>query len=127
MKPDTTIARLVHDQLGMVTRSQALDAGLTSDQIDHLVCGGLLVLQHGGVYRHAAVPLTWRGRLMAGTLAAGSGAVASHRSAGRLHTLREVPRWRPEVTVAQTDLPLVSWLHVHRTNFLDALDVTAVD
>src|SRR4051812_38408221 len=105
MKPDTTIARLAADQHGMVSRSQALKEGLTSEQIDHCVTRRLLVRTHEGVYRHVAVPLTWKGRLMAGVLAGGGGAAASHRSSARLEGFRDVPTWRPEITVPTLDHP----------------------
>jgi len=79
------------------------------------------------VYRHAAVPLTWQGRLVAAVLAAGDGALGSHRSAARAFALRDVPRWRPELTVEATDLPRVAGVTIHRTNRLDPPDRTIVD
>ena len=126
MNPDTTIAALVEHQHGMVSRSQALKEGLTSEQIDHCAERRLLVRIHEGVYRHAAVPLTWKGRLMAAVLSAGDDAAASHRSAGRLGGLHDVPLYRPEITVPGTALPIHGGIFVHRTNLLSALDVTVV-
>ena len=127
MNPDTTIAALVRDQHGMVSRSQALGEGLTSEQLDHCHERTLLVRVHEGVYRHAAVPLTWKGRLMAAVLAGGNGACASHRSAGRLRGFHDVPLYRPEITVPTMDLPLHAGIHVHRTNYLPPLDRDVVD
>src|SRR5215218_6134527 len=88
---------------------------------------GLLVAVHRGVYRHAAVPESPSGDLMAAVLASGAGALASHRSAGRLWRLRDVPRWRPEVTVCRTSRPKVPGVVTHRTDTLDAEDVAAAD
>lgn len=127
MNPDTTIARLVADQHGMVSRSQALKEGLSSEQLDHCVERRLLVRVHDGVYRHLAVPLDWRGRVMAAVLAAGDDAYASHRSSARLVGLRDVPRYRPELTVVTLDHPDRSGMHVHRTNRLHAADITVVE
>ena len=125
--PDITVARLAADGHGMIIRSQALDTGLTADEYRERKESGLLVPVHRGITRHAAVPLTWQGRLAAAVLAGGAGAVASHRSAGRLHDLRGIPRWRPEVTVTGSDLPRASGIHFHRTNLLSELDRTTVD
>lgn len=127
MNPDVTIATLVRDRRGVVTRSQALENGLTPEQCDHLLEVGVLVAVHPGVYRHAAVPLTQQGRLYAAVLAAGDGAVASHRSAASLHGFRGVPGFRPEITVARTALPLHDGVLVHRTNRLDPADVVVMD
>jgi hypothetical protein len=54
-------------------------------------------------------------------------AVASHRSAAWLWELRDVPRWRPEVTVAGRTRRSVSRVTVHRTELLEPQDLTAVD
>jgi hypothetical protein len=127
MDPDTTIAALARDQHGMVSRSQALKEGLTWEQVHHRRERGLLVDMFEGVYRHAAVPLTWKGRLMAAVLAAGDGAYASHRSSGRLVGFRDVPLYRPELTVVSLDHPDRSGIRIHRTNLLLPADVTVVD
>jgi hypothetical protein len=60
---------------------------------------------------------------MAAVLACGEGALASHRSAGRLWRLRGVPRWRPEVTVPRTSCSTTAGIVVHRTDSLDPGDV----
>jgi hypothetical protein len=125
--PDIVIARLVVDGHGVLARSQALDEGLTREELLRRRESGLLLPVHVGVFRHAAVPLTWRTRLAAAVAAGGEGAVASHRSAARLHGLADVPWWRPEVTTCATDLPRAGGVQFHRTNMLDELDVTVVD
>jgi hypothetical protein len=125
--PDITLAKLAVGGHGMVIRSQALAEGLTSKEIERRQESGLLVPVHRGIARHAAVPLTWHGRLVAAVKAGGHEAVASHRSAARLHGFGGVPRWRPEVTTRATDLPRASGVHFHRTNLLDPVDVVLVD
>lgn len=126
-RADGITARLAAGHNGMLTRPILRAGGLTDRQIDLQVEAGVLVTMSRGAYRHAAVDLDWRVRLTAAVLAAGEGAVGSHRSAGRLHRLDDVPRWRPEITVPTLDLPIVGGAHVHRTNLLDPLDVTEVD
>jgi hypothetical protein len=125
--PDNIVARLAAERHGMVYRSQALDDGLTREALLRRRESGLLVPMHVGVFRHAAVPLTWVGRLHAAVLAGGAGAVASHRSAARLHGFAGIPRWRPEVTVRATDLPRARGIQFHRTNLLDPIDVVVID
>src|SRR3712207_6797516 len=105
MEADAALARRAADQHGIVSVSQATAAGLTIENLRTRVHAGLLVPVHRGVYRHAAVPESPLGDLMAAVLACGDGAVASHRSAGRLWRLRDVPRWKPEVTVPRTSRP----------------------
>jgi len=74
VETDRIIASIAAGQHAAVSRSQLLDAG---------------------VYRVAGSPVTWHQRIMAGTLAAGAGAVASHRAAGYLHGLEGIePRLR---------------------------------
>jgi len=124
---DGVLVRIVSGQLGIVTWRQALDAGLSPQYVREQSANQVLLPMYEGVYRHAAVPLTWQGRLLAAIFAAGPLAVASHRSAARLDDLRGVPRWRPEITVPTLDLPLRSGIQVHRTNVLDARDITVVD
>ena len=126
-EPDKTVARLAAERHGMLIRSQALAEGLTVDEARDRREAGLLIAEHRGVYRHAAVPLTWQGRVAGAVLAGGEGAVASHRTAARLHGFSGVPRWRPEVTTSATDLPRATGVHFHRTNLLDPLDVCTVD
>ena len=126
-KPDIVVAKLAAEGHGMLSRSMALTRGVTDDEARDRREAGLLLPMHRGIWRHAAVPLDWRGRLAAAVLAGGEGAAASHRSAGRLHPFAGVPRWRPEVTTCATDLPRAHGVHFHRTNLLHALDVTDVD
>jgi very-short-patch-repair endonuclease len=53
--------------------------------------------------------------------------VASHRSAGRLWALRDVPRWKPEVTAYGRRLPVLEGAVLHRTDRLDDLDRVVLD
>ena len=100
---------------------------MSDEQIANRLERGVLLSTHQGVYRHAAAPWTVNVRVLAAALACGPEAVASHRSAARLHRLREVPRCRPEVTLTGTRLPLIRGVTVHRTDTMEAIDVTIVD
>lgn len=112
---------------GLTSRQQLQRLGLSDEQVDWRLDQGVLIPVHRGVYRHAAAPWTPSGRLLAAVLASGDGAVASHRSAAQLHLLRDVPRWRPEVTVPGPRLPRCHGVTRHRTDLLEPADVTWVN
>jgi hypothetical protein len=111
---------------GVVTVDDLHRAGLSTGQVQHRLAVGLLVPLHRGVYRHAAAPPTRMTALLGAVRACGAGAVASHRSAAWLWELRDVPRWRPEVTVPHQDLPRHHGITRHRTDTLDPVDVAVV-
>ncbi|MBW3548513.1 MAG: type IV toxin-antitoxin system AbiEi family antitoxin domain-containing protein [Actinobacteria bacterium] len=123
---DITLATAAADRHGIVTRGQIRRLGVSDGEVERRVDAGLLVPLHQGVYRHAAVPETVEAGLLATVLGSGDRAVASHRSAAWLHGLRDVPRWRPEVTVSERRLPLLRGVTCHRTDLLEAADVTSV-
>ena len=81
---DRLISRLADRQHGVLSRKQLLDAGVPGHVIDHRVLLGRLHPRHHGVYVAGHRNLTKHGRWMAAVLAAGAGAVLSHRSAGAL-------------------------------------------
>ena len=92
------LAEIAGRQHGVITRSQALGAGLLREMIASRVRKGWLVPVFRSVYAVGLARLDRRGRWMAATLAAGSGAVLSRRSAAALHGLIS-PRSGPiEVT-----------------------------
>lgn len=124
---DSVLAAATAAQHGFTTHRQLAALGLSNEQIANRLERGVLLSAHQGVYRHAAAPWTPPGRLLAAVLACGPGAVASHRSAARLHRFRGVPRGRPEVTLTGTRLPLAKGITVHRTDTLEPVDVTSLD
>jgi len=78
---------------------------------------------HPAVYRLAGTPASWHQGLMAACLAAGPGAVASHRSAGALWRLDGLDPGPIEVTFpgrGERHLPGVT---IHRTRSLAPVDV----
>lgn len=112
MDADRTIARIAAAQHSAVSRRQLLQAGVGRHVVDHRVANGRLVLTHPGVYRLAGSPPSWHQRIMAATLAAGPGAVASHRAAAFLHGMAVEPR--AEVTVGRDRAPNPAGVVVHR-------------
>jgi very-short-patch-repair endonuclease len=75
------VSDLVERQYGVVARRQLLAAGISSSAIGRAIEGRRLHPVHRGVYAAGHRVLTARGRWSAAVLAAGPGAVLSHRSA----------------------------------------------
>jgi hypothetical protein len=96
-------ARRAH---GVLTRTELLAAGRSRHQILWAVRSGELIPAHPGVYRVAAAPRTWHQRVLVAVHAAGSGALASHRSASALWGLDGSTQGVPEVV---TPRHLRSW------------------
>ncbi len=81
------MANLAAGQFGLITRAQLLAAGLGSSTSALSVQRGELERLHGGVYRVAGAPPSWRQRAMAALLYCGPDAVLSHATAAHLHRL----------------------------------------
>ncbi len=87
MTPYSMLDQVGRRQHGLVTSRQLAELGFTADQVRRLVtCRRLTRLRHG-VYRLCGVEPTWQSMALAVVLAAGEGAVLSHRSAGVLWSL----------------------------------------
>jgi very-short-patch-repair endonuclease len=86
------VAELAGRQHGVVARWQLVEIGLGHRAIDHRIADGRLHVIHRGVYAVGHRRLTREGGWMAAVLAAGSGAVLSHRSAAALWGLRRSDR-----------------------------------
>jgi very-short-patch-repair endonuclease len=119
---EQAILTLAGRQHGAITRQQVLGLGLSSPAIVRRVSGGDWVRLFPGVYRLAAAPCTWEQTVMAGCLAAGRGAVASHRSAGTLLDMPGLPRW-VEVTVARPRVVSLEGIIAHQTRVLPPQDI----
>ncbi len=93
------LGNLARHQSGVVSRSQAVRAGLSVDMIRFRVSSGRWRQIHPGVYAtFSGVP--GRGpRLWAAVLSAGPGAMLSHETAAELHRLADQPADLIHVTV----------------------------
>ena len=85
---DVAVAELARRQHGTVARAQMLALGMGAGAIKHRLACGRLHEVHRGVYAVGHSVLSMRGRWMAAVLAAGPGAVLSHRSAAALWGIR---------------------------------------
>jgi len=112
---------------GVFTRAQAADVDVTDRVLQRLMKNGLFERPRPNVFIVAGSQPTWRQRLTVATLA-GNGAVGSHRSAGRLHSLDGLSGSRQvEVTVLRGRFPDGDEVVLHRAQRLAPADITEVD
>ena len=112
----STLRYLAQRQRGVVSRSQAMRAGLSPGMIKFRVRSGQWQKLHPGVYAtFTGVP--GRGaRLWAAVLSAGPGAALSHQTAAELHGLTDSPTNPIHVTVPrQRHVVAVSGVSLHRS------------
>jgi len=108
--------------VGVISRSQASDLGMTRRQVDRRVVTGEWVRMHRSVYRHRAVPRSWFGDVTAAVLA--TDGIASHRCAAALWGLEVYSKPPPEVTVDSQCSARIQAIRVHRTTQWDRRDST---
>lgn len=118
------LAALAARQHGVVAKRQLLDAGLTLQMLRTRLERGRLVPLHRGVYAVGHRMLRREGHWLAAVLAAGPGAVLSHREAAALHGLR--PADRPSVDVTVAAQRRVPGVQVHRVARLADDEITLV-
>jgi very-short-patch-repair endonuclease len=120
----TTIDERIHRlaRLGLVVRGSLLNAGLTEDDIRGRLHRGSLRRIHPGVYATFGTPLDYRARVRAACLAAGDGAVASHRAALWLWELLEGEQ-PIDITAPRASHPVPGGFVLHRPNQLREVDV----
>lgn len=99
------MAAIAARQHGVVGRAQLLAAGLTAKMIAARVRRGALHVLHRGVYAVGHRAVSYEGRLFAAALAAGLGAVLSHRSAAELHRIAKRRPGPIHVTVPKQRRP----------------------
>lgn len=97
---DREVARLAEGQHGVVGRKQLMGMGLSERAIEHRVAVGRLHPVARGVYAVGHGRISQLGRWTAAVLAAGSGAVLSHRSAAAFWGLRGPVGGAVDVTVS---------------------------
>jgi hypothetical protein len=124
---EAAIWALAERQHGILSVQQFDALGLSGSGVRSRVTAGRLHRIHRGVYRVGPGPLDARGRWMAAVLAAGPGALLSHRSAAALWGLIDDPRARVDVSVPLTRRRSHAGVDVHRTETLLARDVAVGD
>ena len=125
---DQALAALAARQHTVFGLDQMVAVGLSPSAVNKRTTAGRLHRIHQGVY--SLVPrslLTREGHWMAAVLAAGPGAVLSHRSGAALHGLRPHGATRVEVTIPTRVHRSRSGIQIHRSITLAEQDVTIVN
>lgn len=116
---DRRIAALMRSQHAVVTRTQAIESGLTASQIKERLRNQSWLKLHPGVYGAATAPHTPERALLAATLAAGPDAAASHLSAAWMLGIVGPPPPRPVITIPYRRSIELSNVVIHRSRDID--------
>ena len=119
---DAAFLRFASRQHGLVTTDQLANLGFTEHQIRRRVDASVLFRVFRGVYAVAGSKDDFEFRVMAAVLAAGEGAVASHRCAAVLYGLRRIRCDVPVVTVSGRTAPRLGGVDGHRRDTLTPVD-----
>ncbi|MDQ3262564.1 MAG: type IV toxin-antitoxin system AbiEi family antitoxin domain-containing protein [Myxococcota bacterium] len=101
-------------QSGLVTRGQALGAGIAGKVLERWIRAGAVRTMHRGLYRVAGASDPGDRELRAALLLAGPESVLSHRTAAKAHRLWGIDGCPLEVTVPRRTLIAVPGLTIHR-------------
>ena len=94
--------RITRRQRGLITRLQALLAGLSDGEIQGLLRRRIWIEIRPGVYAVAGAPQSWEQVVQATLLSAGPGAWASHRTGAHFWSVRRIEQ--PELIEVLTGL-----------------------
>lgn len=122
---DTAIARIARRQHGLVTRGQALAAGLSMTAIKRRVAAGAWLPLAAGVYALASSPATWQRQVLAACLAVGG--IASHRTAAALWRFSGFRPGPVHVLVAHGRSSCTAPATIHQSRTLRPADITRPD
>jgi very-short-patch-repair endonuclease len=112
---EADVQRILRGQDGVITRAQALEAGLSSDGLKARVRSGQWARPLRGVYVVGGMADTAHRSIRMAIAAASPGAVASHGSAAWLWGMSDRPPATPVVSVLAPRHPVVPGVDVHRT------------
>lgn len=116
---DEAIAALARDQHALFTARQALDAGGSRKMLLSRVRRGVVTTLDVDVYRFAGAPSSWEARVLAVVLAAGPGAIASHRTAAAIWGFEGFNRGTPEITIPRGRRYRRAGVRCHESTDLD--------
>jgi very-short-patch-repair endonuclease len=123
---DLPLAAVSELQHGLALSGQLRAIGLGASAISHRCREGRLFRVHRGVYLVGRRTLTPRGAMLAAVLAAGPGAVLSHRSALQLWCVLPVSVGPHEITAARLRRSRDGYT-AHRSSTLTPDDLAAID
>ncbi|MDE0133831.1 MAG: type IV toxin-antitoxin system AbiEi family antitoxin domain-containing protein [Acidimicrobiaceae bacterium] len=111
------VDRHIRRQHGLISRSQALNAGMTRHRIQHRVSTGRWRRVAPGVFHLAAHEFTPHSKLLAACIAYDG--LASHRAAAALHGIDGFRLGRPEIAVDLARGRSAVGITVHRTPLME--------
>jgi predicted transcriptional regulator of viral defense system len=120
------VAALADRQHGVVARRQLVALGVGRGAIEKHLSRGSLIPLHRGVYAVGHRRLRIEGRWLAAVLAAGPGAVLSHRDAAALHGMRKLPESRKVSVTTSSAARSIPGLWLHRRRALGEEERAAV-
>lgn len=115
--PDVALALLARGQHGVVSREQALSAGLSSSSIYRRTQSGEWQTIYPRVYGLRSAPVTWRRQLMAACVWAGRQAVVAYRAAATLWALDGCKETPIEISI-ERNLLSRHGIVVHRADLM---------
>jgi very-short-patch-repair endonuclease len=114
-------------QLGLITRGQALDAGLSKKAIRHRMVRGTWTQRRPGLYVVAGMPASWEQDVLGALLLAGTQAWASHATSSRFW---QYPGYendeRIEVTTLLEKRVRQKGIVTHRSGLIEDRDLRVV-
>jgi hypothetical protein len=112
-------------QHGLISRAQAIEAGISPRMISTRLARGELIRVGRGVYRHPVTPGSWEQDMLAACLE--FDAVASHRSAASLWRIESYRRGTPEIAVPRGQRVRRAGLIVHESKQPHLIDQRLID
>ncbi len=122
IRVDVEIAEIATPQLGLITRRQLIELGLSEQAVDYRLAKGRLRVVHPAVYSIPGLPDMWEREVLAATLAA-HGSAVSHLAAGKFWGLDGVGADRPHLLVAHDRRIHLQGVTVHRSRTLERGDI----
>ena len=114
-------------QRGLITRHQAIGAGLTDSAIGHLVRRGIWRRLRTGLYALNGTPIDWELEVLGAVLLVGSPAWASHYSSSRLWGYTGLADGPIELTTLLGRQVRLAGIRAHRSRTLHEHDLRVVD
>lgn len=114
-------------QRGLVTRRQAVAAGMTDSAIRHLVRRGVWRRVRDGLYVLNGTPLTWEHDVLGAVLLTGHPAWGSHFTSARFWGYSDLPELPIELTVPLERRVRITGVRTHRSGTLHEHDLRNVD
>jgi hypothetical protein len=124
---DRRLALVAARQHQLVTIADVRRAGGSSSHAHSRCAGGRWVRVDRGTYRISSAPESWTATMMACTLAAGQGAVASHLAAARLWGIPGFGKAGPELSIPRGRRYRRPGVRTHESTDLERCAVRAVE